>query len=925
MRNSFTSLFTLIFTFVGSLSFAQKGPKNFPKNCLLVENIACPDRVQFGIQKLADALTDQGFKVKLVHKMGTEKLQQTAVIYISQFGKPMMHIAEKSLQIHQNLMEKKEAFHIVSDKKNEYLIVGSDSSGVLYGCLELADRLKKLGHLPASIDFQDQPQMVLRGACIGLQKTTLLPGRGTYEYPITPQNFPWFYNKKLWIKYLNMLVENRMNTLYLWSGHPFASLVRLKKYPYAVEVDSATFLKNEAMYKFLTHEADKRGIWVIQAFYNIIVSKPFAERHHIKTQDRSRPIIPLIADYTRRSIAAFVEKYPNVGLLVTLGEAMQGSGPDDVNWFSKTIIPGVKDGLKALGKTQEPPIILRAHDTNAPDDLKAAKKVYSNLFTMAKYNGEALTTYEPRGSWAALHKELSEISPVLVENVHIMANLEPFRYGADDFIQKCVQAMHKIDGANGLHLYPQASYWDWPYAADKADPRLLEMDRDWIWYAEWSRYAWNCDRSRSSEFDYWSGKLADKYGCNIEVAKSILTAYEQSGEIAPKLLRRYGITDGNRQTLTLGMFMSELIHPTKYGLFTLLYSSESPKGEMLTEYAKKDWLHQPHMGETPTLIAKEVIENGRNAVNAINAASPYIKKDTAEFNRLKNDIYSYNLLANFYSQKAKAALCVLRYKYSNNISDLEKALPYLESSVQYFSDLAMITKNTYLYANSMQTSQRKIPISGKDGKNKTWVELLPLYQKELANFKKNIQALKFHKNIQSEDTRSIALQNASVNFLDGKTNNFIVVKNARPFLDTAVGIEEVAPVLRGLKALSFSRINQQENGTLLHFKNDKKVQLLIGYFVNKSKTYLSEPELETDASANEYGQAETKIANAVLVPGFPSVNVHSFSFAPGEHSFQLGDGECLVLGFIDGNKKLVPYDAALGTNGEDKDLDWLFQ
>ena len=168
------------------------------------------------------------------------------------------------------------------------------------------------------------------------------------------------------------MVENRMNSLYLWNGHPFASLVRLKDYPYAVEVDDATFKKNEEIFSFLTKEADKRGIWVIQMFYNIIVSKPFAEKQGIATQDRNRRIIPIIADYTRKSIAAFVEKYPNVGLMVALGEAMEGVGQDDIDWFTKTIIPGVKDGLKALGKTEEPPIVLRAHDTDAPTVMEAA-------------------------------------------------------------------------------------------------------------------------------------------------------------------------------------------------------------------------------------------------------------------------------------------------------------------------------------------------------------------------------------------------------------------------------------------------------------------------------------------------------------------------------------------------------------------------
>jgi len=102
---------------------------------------------------------------------------------------------------------------------------------------------------------------------------------------------------------------------------------------------------------------------------------------------------------------------------------------------------------------------------------------------------------------------------------------------------------------------------------------------------------------------------------------NILEAYEQSGEIAPKLLRRFGITDGNRQTLTLGMFMSQLVNPERYGLFTLLYNSEGPEGEMLSEYAEKEWKHRPHIGETPVTVINDVIAEGKAAVAAIDAAA----------------------------------------------------------------------------------------------------------------------------------------------------------------------------------------------------------------------------------------------------------------------------------------------------------------
>ena len=107
---------------------------------------------------------------------------------------------------------------------------------------------------------------------------------------------------------------------------------------------------------------------------------------------------------------------------------------DDVEWFTKTIIPGVKDGLQALGRTDEPPLLLRAHDTDCKLVMDAALPLYKNLYTMHKYNGESLTTYEPRGPWAKIHTDLSSLGSIHISNVHILANLEPFRWGSPDFV-----------------------------------------------------------------------------------------------------------------------------------------------------------------------------------------------------------------------------------------------------------------------------------------------------------------------------------------------------------------------------------------------------------------------------------------------------------------------------------------------------------
>lgn len=881
-------------------------------------------RIVFGMSKLTSALNDNGHIV--VAKNQTLKAAGKT-IYAGKFSDAIIRQAAKQNNLAIDSAGK-EGFQIATNK-NTIIIAGGDESGVLYGCLELAGLIRQQKKIPQQISVKEKPEMVLRGQCIGVQKPYYLPGRTVYEYPYTPETFPWFYDKKLWLQVLDSMLNNRMNSLYLWNGHPFASLVKLKDYPYAVEVDEATFKKNEEIYRFLTTEADKRGIWVIQMFYNIIVSKPFAEHHKIKTQERERPIVPLIADYTRKSIAAFVEKYPNVGLMVCLGEAMEGTGNDDIEWFTKTIIPGVQDGIKALGKNNEPPIVLRAHDTDAPSVMQAALPLYKNLYTEAKFNGEALTYARPRGAWAQLHQTLSKLGSVQIENVHILANLEPFRYGSADFIQQTVIGMHEVMGGNGLHLYPQASYWDWPFSADSVKgKRLLQIERDWIWYSAWSRYAWKSKRDRNQEIDYWSALFASKFGCSKDAGKKILTAYEESGEIAPKLLRRFGITDGNRQTLTLGMLMTQLINPYRYGLFTLLYEGESPEGEMLIDYAEKEWRGQQHIGETPVKIAKEVKDHAQKAMDAIRAALSSVTKNKDEFLRIQNDIACYQAMANHFSLKASAALHILRYKYSGDVSDLDKGLPLLKQSVEEYKKLVQLTKGSYLYSNSMQTQQRKIPIRGTNGTFKHWSEVLIPFEEELRHFEKKIDSLKAAP--VKTNTQVQALKNASVNF-EGSFSYFTVDSLSKPFTDTSAQIVNYAKELKGLKGIVLSSQKQLSEGTTITFNSSKPVKILVGYFnpkkaaFTKDTFYLKAPELETNASANDYGQAETRIANGLVLKGMPPVNIHTYSFAAGPHTLKLAKGVCLLIGVTDGDQIIPLYDAGLTEFGVKREIDWLFE
>ncbi len=863
---------------------------------ILLDSDASP-RVRFGAERLSRALQDVGYEPDIL--AGQTARSGTLAILVSTASDPAQ---DKSAP---------EGYRLSRKGDGPYRVQGLGDSGSLYGCLELAGRVLEGRELPAGLNVADGPAFRLRGPCIGMQLTSILPGRGTYEYPYTPENFPFFYDKALWAEYLDFLVANRFNTLYLWNGHPFASLVRLEEYPYALEVSEEVFQRNVEMYRFLTEEADKRGIWVIQMFYNIFVSKPFAEHHGIATQHRAPT--ELVSDYNRKSIAKFMEMYPNVGLLVCLGEALSGQENQE-RWMNETIIPGVKEGMRRLGRATEPPIVVRSHAVgDVKSMVESALKHYKNLYTMSKYNGESLTTYEPRGQWQQTHLDMSRLGSTHVVNVHLLSNLEPFRYGATEFIRKSVLACRDRLGAQGLHLYPLA-YWDWPNTPDKLDPLMRPYDRDWIWFEAWSRYLWQPDREPNADHRYWVGRLTGRYG-DEQAAEWILSAYNDSGNCAPMLLRRFGITEGNRQTFSLGMFLDQLVNPGPYGPFSGLWEWHSPPGERLDAYIKKEHAGQAHEGETPLSVIEDASRFADRAVVAIDKAAPLVTRNREEFERLRNDIHCIQLVSQNYAEKVRAALLVMRYDLDGDRQDMHKAVTYLERALGAYRLLAERTAKTYRYSNTLQTGHRRIPIRGwKDDKPYYyhWEQMLPLYEEELAKFKARVADLDTEP-VPAKTKPGPRLKAVPFELLSPHAQTYELKTGAAPFTDRTYTVLQLAEELEGLTGIRFSH-DAGRSGRLdpIRFKTRVPVKVLVGYFKEDRPLWAKPPRPDIDSEAARHGGVEAVMQNAIQVEGSPGVNLHVFSFDAGEITFDpRGPGSYLILGVIAADADVPPRDVGL--------------
>lgn len=892
------------------------------------ENVS--PRLKHGLELLKKELESCGYQAAEAGSEWTAysyREQQGMKIYVGnrEESEFIRTLEQQEVLIYHTRPPGKEGFYIATLPGNLIVVSGGNDTGALYGAQELAQLIRKAGRIPELIAKGETPEFVLRGPVLGLQKTTIEPPRRTYEYPITPDRFPWFYDKDMWLDYLDMLREQRSNVVYIWTGHPFASLVKLKDYPEALEVTEEEYRLNVETFHWLTSEADKRGIWVVLNFYNIHIPLPFAEKHGLELH-QPKPL-PITADYTRKSIAEFVRSFPNVGIMLCLGEALQGSVYGS-EWFTDTVIAGVEEGLRDLNVKEKPPIILRAHAIKAEPIVEKALPLYSNLYTEAKYNGESLTTWTPKGGWVETHNNLSSMQSVHIVNIHILANLEPFRYGSPSFIHKSMQAAKHRQKANGLHVYP-LFYWDWPYTADKVSPRLKQVERDWIWYAAWARYAWNPDRDPATESYYWTEELARRYGSK-EAGAALLEAYDAFGECAPRLLRRFGITEGNRQTLSLGMTMSQLTNPDRYSPYKALWEDHAPGGERLEAYAEREVKGEAHIGETPLDIVESAERFADLAWKAIERARPYVTQNVEEFERIATDVEAIRYMVYSYGAKVRAAIQVLLYKntvqgnYLERVDLLEEAVPYLEASLEWYRRLTALTSETYLYANSMLTAHRKIPFP--DGlKNKHWTDCLPMYEEEFRAFAARVEDLKAGRlpmPVQSE-AKMEPYQQAAFELLSPNAETYTLRKDSFLFTDGEVFAQSCAEELEGLTGVRFSREEAANKGVTVDFELTEPSRILVGYFNSGDPQWLKVPTLDENTHADDRGGLAPVLRNGVKTAFYPSINVHAFFYEAGRHTLNLGQGAYAIVGVIPADQKLVERDVSPMSESA-RSLDWLY-
>lgn len=326
------------------------------------------------------------------------------------------------------------------------------------------------------------------------------------------------------------------------------------------------------------------------------------------------------------------------------------------------------------------------------------------------------------------------------------------------------------------------------------------------------------------------------------------------------------------------------------------------------------------MGETPKSAMETALTNASRALETIDSvgADERITKNRDEFRRLRNDTLCIYAMAKFYDSKTRAAELVLRFAYSHKIEDMRFAGVQISDSVADIATLSYFTKELYHFANSMQTSHRKIPFPGAVngvGTNYHWTQVLPLYQKEFEDFQKQVAESKNPKRAGAQTNASITpWPAAKFKLISTNAETYEVKVGARPFADRQCTITELAPELNGLTGIRFSH-EAAKNGRYVpvEFEVTEPVQVLIGYFNNPRAIWLQVPNLDVASHADERGGVDALLRNAAAIEQCPNVNVHAFRYEPGRHKLELiGKGSFVVLGVVPQSLKLEKRDAKVG-------------
>ncbi|SFM05781.1 hypothetical protein SAMN03159341_11539 [Paenibacillus sp. 1_12] len=643
--------------------------------------------IQFGVEQLKNALQLKGvYFIEQFEGHGTVVLPENGIL-----------IRKIQTVRNQAPLYAQEAFRIYKSG-NRVHIEGSDSRGVMYGCLEWAERIGRGADLKPQEEIRRQPALGIRGI--------------KYNLPYVPfdDGDPFVHNTAtcmdidFWRAYIDMLALNRYNCLSLWSEHPFHLMVVSSKFretnPYSdVQID-----RNIRFFRELFRHATNRGIDIYLFTWNIRLTPEVARGlglpenvgdygdmydeliHRVGLPlNRFRGQSEVIRDYIREMVLQVLLTYPELkGLGTSASEWMDGSGHEREQWIVETYV----DAIKQSGRT-----IPFIHRTNMQSAGKEIKELVQPLFDPEQFyiswkysNAHAYSHPEPQfeklwDAWDGIDLSSTQIL-YTVRNDDVFTH----RWGDPDYVRAYVKGMIK-PYIKGFYWGSDGYLWgrDFQHIDHGHKTWKYDFERHLLQFQLWGRLAYDPETDDTT----WTQLLEKPYG--PQHAPDFLQGLRVASRVIPAVNRLFWI-DYDFQ------WHAESCLSQVSGFKTILDFVDGVPMPGVGVMGVAEYAQAEHKGQLDKLQAQytetpvDIISILDESAQATELMAAHLDTKLGEYKGSHAectllDLKAYASMGHYYRCKFAAALELNRYRLNGETSHKEQAVVLLEEACGHWERL----------------------------------------------------------------------------------------------------------------------------------------------------------------------------------------------------------------------------------------------
>ncbi len=618
-----------------------------------------------------------------------------------------------------------EGYSIIPDR-GIINIKANDGRGAIYGCLSLAENLRN-GISLAGIKAQNElPTLTFRAIKFDLPWDTYRHSYSLSQHQETCSDLNY------WEAFLDMMVENRFNTLTLWNLHPYPYMIRPENFPEACPFNDLELKEWQNLFHGIFRMARERGIDTYMVPFNIFVSPGFAKAHNVAMDNLEHHFFvkgdtsEIIKRYTRECVAQLLREYPDLtGMGLTLGEGMGGMTPQQrENWMKETII----EGMRLANRKSK---LIHRIPFSGNTGSAGATSIEMEQITRKGIEKEAAMDFIEGPIWADLKFNWSHAhstqklikvhggklygtyfkpEPTGYKIVWTARNEDFFclRWGVPDFIRRHIAV--NTPGYVGGYMIGSETYIparDYFTKPGTAVTWKYAFERQWLFYKLWGRLLYN----PGTPDEIFRQEFIQRYGKDAGI---LLEACALAGNTPLRLASSFDC--GWDFTLYSEGFMALNTSTRREEYITVDRQINQPPLD--TSYVSvRDYVKTISSGGTfardriTPLILSQILEQ-----DCHKALSLIKNINTSDNNSLFQEVADVKVWANlglYFAEKLKGAVALQTYRTNGGDENKLAAVNYLENALKYWDVVISITRPLY---NDMPL----VHYSEQDGKS--WEE-----------------------------------------------------------------------------------------------------------------------------------------------------------------------------------------------------------